>query len=49
MLCGVLVIIIGFLPIFRLEIVMIALILLATVPVALYSYLLYRKKMHGQR
>ena len=45
MLCGVLEIIVGFLPIARFEIVMIALILLATVPVALYSYLLYRKKM----
>ncbi|CBK81650.1 hypothetical protein CC1_30880 [Coprococcus catus GD/7] len=45
MLCGVLEIIVGFLPIAQFEIVMIALILLATIPVAVYSYLLYRKKM----
>ena len=45
MLCGVLLMIVGFLPISRLEIVTIALILLATVPVVAYSYLLYRKKM----
>jgi len=49
MLCGVLEIIVGFLPIARFEIVTIALILLATIPIAVYSYLLYRKKMHGQR
>lgn len=45
MLCGVLEIIVGFLPIAQFEIVTIALILLATIPVAVYSYLLYRKKM----
>ncbi len=45
MLCGVLEIIVGCLPIAQFEIVTIALILLATIPVAVYSYLLYRKKM----
>ena len=45
MLCGILVIVVGFLPISRMEIVTVALILLATVPVVAYSYLLYRKKM----
>ena len=45
MLCGVLVMIVEFLPISRLEVVTVALILLATVPIVAYSYLLYRKKM----
>ena len=45
MLCGILEIIVGFFPIVRFEAATIALILLATVPVAAYSYLFYRKKM----
>lgn len=44
MLCGVLEIIVGFLPIAQFEIVTIALILLATIPIAVYSYLFYRKR-----
>lgn len=43
--CGILEMIAGFLPIARLETVTVALILVATVPIVVYSYLFYRKKM----
>ena len=45
MLGGLIAMITGFIPVLKLEVVTIILIIAMTVPVVIYSYLLYRKKM----